>query len=350
MRVTRACAGAVSSSNAASQLAVRFILVLPRASKTFRPQGRSTRRSCELGLARFYYVDRVVSRADPTCGAGIFRAPRRRAIRPQGLGGSQEGPHERYPGNARRPHRRAAAGMAALSLARRLPGRVRHRRPRRRPHPCGDRDPGADGDGAAWRLPAAVGLVVLIAAAIAFAAFGGSRFVSCGADSTITPIFAGGLAMTAAVGSADYFVLAAALALMVGLMLVAAGLFRLGWVADLLSIPVTTGFLPGVLGVPAPEGVTLQRLAALVGELGRTNPYTLAIGAGVLAAILVSERIDGRIPGALIGLVAATVAVIAFGLEGRGVAVLGEVAGGLPVPSLPAVSVARLVEIGRAHV
>ena len=206
-------------------------------------------------------------------------------------------------------------------------------------------------------FPPQVGLVALIAAALAFAAFGGSRFVSCGADSTITPIFAGGLAMTAAVGSADYFVLAAALALMVGLMLVAAGLFRLGWVADLLSIPVTTGFLagiaahivisqlPGVLGVPAPEGAMLQRLAALVGELGRTNPYTLAIGAGVLAAILVSERIDGRIPGALIGLVAATVAVIAFGLEGRGVAVLGEVAGGLPVPSLPAVSVARLVAL-----
>src|SRR5215475_6615328 len=69
------------------------------------------------------------------------------------------------------------------------------------------------------------GLMVLIAAALAFAAFGGSRFLSCGADSTITPIFAGGLAMTAAMGSPDYFTLATALALMVGFVLIAAGIF-----------------------------------------------------------------------------------------------------------------------------
>jgi MFS superfamily sulfate permease-like transporter len=199
-----------------------------------------------------------------------------------------------------------------------------------------------------------VGLLVLVAGAVAFAIFGGSRFLSCGADSTITPIFAGGLAVFVASGSADYFALAAALAIMVGLLLVAAGFFRLGWIADLLSIPVTTGFLagiaahivlsqlPGVLGLPAPEGVMLQRFATLARHLGDTNPYTLAIGIGVLATILVSEWIDGRIPGALIGLVAATLAVIAFGLETRGVAVLGEVAGALPVPALPAVSLAQL--------
>src|SRR5215813_7432707 len=52
-----------------------------------------------------------------------------------------------------------------------------------------------------------VGLIVLVAAALAFAAFGGSRFLSCGADSTITPIFAGGLAAGAAILPPDYFVL-----------------------------------------------------------------------------------------------------------------------------------------------
>src|SRR5215831_6448264 len=62
---------------------------------------------------------------------------------------------------------------------------------------------------------AQAGLVVLVAAALAFAIFGGSRFLSCGADSTITPIFYGGLVATVASGG-DYVVLAAALALMVG--------------------------------------------------------------------------------------------------------------------------------------
>jgi MFS superfamily sulfate permease-like transporter len=203
-------------------------------------------------------------------------------------------------------------------------------------------------------FPPQVGLIALIAAALAFAAFGGSRYLSCGADSTITPIFAGGLAAAAAAGG-DYTALAAALALVVGVMMVAAGIFRLGWIADLLSVPVTTGFLagisvhivlsqlPAVLGVPAPEGgIFLARLAHLAGELGHTNPWTLAIGIGVLAAILLSERIDGRIPGALIGLVGATLAVIAFGLEGRGVEVLGEIKGAFPVPALPSVSLTQL--------
>src|SRR5262249_42792262 len=133
-----------------------------------------------------------------------------------------------------------------------------------------------------------VGLIVLVAAALAFAVFGGSRYLSCGADSTITPIFYGGLTAGLASGGGDYVGLAAALALMVGVLLLAAGIFRLGWIADLLSIPVNTGFLagvaahivisqlPGVLGVQVPEGAMVQRFAALVGELGHTNPFTLA--------------------------------------------------------------------------
>jgi MFS superfamily sulfate permease-like transporter len=198
-------------------------------------------------------------------------------------------------------------------------------------------------------FPPQAGLIVLIAGALAFAAFGGSRFLSCGADSTIAPIFAGGLVALAS-GPAHYVALAAALAMFVGLILVASGLFRLGWIADLLSVPVTTGFLagiaihiiisqlPGVLGLPVPEGPTVERLVAIFGELGHLNPFTLAIGAGVLAVMLVCVRVDPRIPGALIGLVAATGAVVLFALERRGVAVLGEVTGALPVPSFPSIS------------
>src|SRR5450759_5261730 len=158
-----------------------------------------------------------------------------------------------------------------------------------------------------------IGFFAFLAGSLAFAVFGSNRFLSCGADSTITPIFAGGLAALAASGSPDYQTLAAALALMVGLILLAAGVFRLGWIADLLSIPVTTGFLagisvhilisqlPGILGLAAPDGPMLQRLATLAGHLGQANPFTIAIGLGVLAIVALSERIDARIPGALIG-------------------------------------------------
>jgi MFS superfamily sulfate permease-like transporter len=202
-----------------------------------------------------------------------------------------------------------------------------------------------------------LGLIVLVAAALAFALFGASRYLSAGADSTITPIFQGGILTTfgLAATSPEYLPLATTLALMVGAILVIAGVFRLGWIADLLSVPVTTGFLagisihillsqlPAVLGVPAPEGgVILERLAKLVGEIGSTNAYTLAIGAGVLATVIVSERIDSRIPGALIGLVVATIAVVWFGLEASGVQTLGEVKGALPHVGLPLVAPSRL--------
>src|SRR6202045_2543120 len=164
-----------------------------------------------------------------------------------------------------------------------------------------------------------IGFFAFLAGSLAFAAFGSNRFLSCGADSTITPIFAGGLAVLVASGSPEYQALAAALALMVGLLLVAAGIFRLGWIADLLSIPVTTGFLagisvhilisqlPAILGLPAPEGPMLQRVATLAVQLNQANLFTLAIGLGVLGTIALSERIDARIPGALIGLAAASV-------------------------------------------
>ena len=151
---------------------------------------------------------------------------------------------------------------------------------------------------------------------------GGNRFLSCGADSTITPIFAGGLALLAASGSPDYQALAVALALMVGVMLIAGGVFRLGGIANLLSTPVTVGFLagisvhilvsqmPGVLGLPIAGGPMLDAHRACSRSISaQANIFTVCIGFGVLAVVAMSEAISARIPGALIGLVAATLAV-----------------------------------------
>src|SRR5665213_4567989 len=138
-----------------------------------------------------------------------------------------------------------------------------------------------------------IGFFAILAGSLAFALLGSNRFLSSGADSTITPIFAGGLALLATSGSPDYTALAGALALMVGLVLVIGGIFRLGWIADLLSIPVTVGFLagiavhilisqlPAILGLAAPGGPMLQRLATLAEQVSQTNLLSLAIGVGV---------------------------------------------------------------------
>jgi MFS superfamily sulfate permease-like transporter len=206
-----------------------------------------------------------------------------------------------------------------------------------------------------------IGFFAFVAGSLGFAMLGSNRFLSCGADSTITPIFAGGLALLAASGSPDYQALATGLALMVGVILVLGSLFRLGWIANLLSTPVTVGFLagisvhilvsqmPGVLGLPSPGGPMLYRIAVLAQNIGHANVFTVCIGLGVLAVVAGSEAVSARIPGALIGLVAATAAVIWAGLESKGVSVVGTVPGTLPTPSLPEISPerwARLVPLG----
>ena len=196
-------------------------------------------------------------------------------------------------------------------------------------------------------FPPQLGFLAFVAGSLGFALLGGNRFLSCGADSTITPIFAGGLALLAAAGSPEYQPLAIALALLVGLFLVLSGLLRLGGIANLLSAPVMVGFLAGiavhilvsqmpvVLGLSAPDGPMLKKIWLLAQQSGQANPYSIAIGLGVLAVVAASEAIDAKIPGALIGLVGATTAVIAAGLESKGVGVVGSVPATLPAPQLP---------------
>ena len=202
-----------------------------------------------------------------------------------------------------------------------------------------------------------VGFFAFMAGSLGFAMLGANRFLSCGADSTITPIFAGGLAALAATGSPNYSALAIALALIVGAMLVLSGIFKLGGIANLLSVPVTVGFLagisvhilvsqlPGALGVESPNGPTLERIVEIAREIGHANLYTMVIGFGVLAVVLVSENISARIPGALIGLVAATLAVIVASLESKGVKVVGAVPATLPKPTLPDIAPEQWVRL-----
>jgi MFS superfamily sulfate permease-like transporter len=199
-------------------------------------------------------------------------------------------------------------------------------------------------------LPPRIGFFALIAGATGFALLGASRRLSVGADSTIAPIFAGALAVVAAAGPADYATAAAGLALLVGLILVCGGALKLGFIADLLSIPVMTGFLigiaghivvsqaPSVLGVEAGPGPLARQALSLIDRARAANPWTLAIGLGVLAIMLAGERISPRFPGALIGLGLAEFATLGLGLEAKGVGTLGSLSGAAPSFSLPMIS------------
>ncbi|HEV2956048.1 MAG TPA: SulP family inorganic anion transporter [Xanthobacteraceae bacterium] len=184
-------------------------------------------------------------------------------------------------------------------------------------------------------MPPMSGLFAFAAGTFAFAAFGANRFISVGADSTIAPIMAGALVALAVPGAVQYATMAAMLALLVGAILVLARILRTGWIADLLSIPVITGFLagisihiivgqlPSVMGIEAMHGNLVDRFADVVGRARHFRAYPLAIGIGVLALSQLAERWNPRIPGALIGLVVSAIAVRLFALDQHGVAVLG---------------------------
>ena len=206
-------------------------------------------------------------------------------------------------------------------------------------------------------LPPRFGFVAFIAGSLAFAAWGRSRRLSVGADSTITAIFAGALALMANSGSPRYAALAAALAILVGLLVAGAGVLRLGWIGNLLSIPVTTGFLLGVavhivvsqapaaLGVATPAGDLPEQLTTMVGQAGSARPAAMLIAGGVLLVSAVCHRISPRLPGVLLAVLLAVAAASAFGLARSGLATVGAVAGGAPALGLPGCGPADLVAL-----
>jgi sulfate permease, SulP family len=191
-------------------------------------------------------------------------------------------------------------------------------------------------------MPPITGFYAFAAGTIAFALLGSSPQMSVGADSTIAPLFAVGVARFAATGSPHYVDLIGILALMVGAIVALIGILRLGWIADLLSAPIIAGFmcgvgviivvhqLPDLFGVAPASGSTLNRVSDVISHLGSTNGPTLAIGLVVFAIVLGAERVNRRLPGALVGLLGSTIAVAAIGLRSHGVDVLGTVAHGAP--------------------
>jgi sulfate permease, SulP family len=206
-------------------------------------------------------------------------------------------------------------------------------------------------------MPPITGLYAFVAGTVGIAVLGSNPQLSVGADSTIAPLFAVALARLAPTASADYAALAGLLAVLVGALVAAVGLLRLGWIAEFLSTPIITGFLagvaviivvhqlPDVLGVPSVSGTTVHRLQVILGHLGRTNGWTLGIAAGVLLLVVVAERVDRRLPGALVALVASTALVAAAHLTAHGVAVLGTVAHGAPNFGLHGLSWKRVGEV-----
>ncbi len=206
-------------------------------------------------------------------------------------------------------------------------------------------------------MPVVTGLYTILLPLIVFAILGSSRHLVVGADSATAAILAAGLAGMAATGSAEYVALASMLALMAAVLLLAARLLRLGFLADFLSRTVLIGFLTGVgiqvacgqlagmVGVTKPSGGPIKQVAGVVKDLGSADLTTVAVSVSVLAVIIVGGRLAPKIPWALIAVVGSIVASSALDLPAHGVTTVGTVPGGLPSIGFPDVSWSQLVAL-----
>jgi len=191
-------------------------------------------------------------------------------------------------------------------------------------------------------MPPITAFYAFIAGAVLFAMLGSNPQMSVGADSTIAPLFAVGIAHLAPADSSRYVDLVGILAVMVGAIVLLVGLLRLGWIADFLSTPIITGFLAGVaviivvhqlpdlLGLSSVNGSTLHRIGKVAGELGHTHGWAVGIGVVTFGVVAVAHRVAHKLPGALVALIGSTVLVGVLGLHSRGVVVLGSFAHGAP--------------------
>jgi len=192
-------------------------------------------------------------------------------------------------------------------------------------------------------LPVQVGLYTALFPMVIYALLGTSRVLSVSTTTTIAILVAAALGTIAADGDPAVLLRATAtLALLVGGILIAASILRLGFVADFISEPVLIGFkagiglvivvdqIPKLLGVHFDKGGFLHNLVATVRAIPHTSLPTFAIGAGTIVLLVVVHRVLPRAPAPLIAVAAGIAAVSLFGLQARGVATVGQIPRGLP--------------------
>ena len=205
-------------------------------------------------------------------------------------------------------------------------------------------------------VPPDAALWAVVGGLTVYVFLGSSRQLSVGPESTTALMTATALGSLVAVGE-DRVPLAAALALMVGVCCLVGWLLRLGALADLLSRPVLVGYLAGIaftmaasqlgklLGVPEDASSFLDEVRQVFGHLDEAHGPTAALGLGTLAVLLTISHFFPRAPTALIGMLGATLVVAVFDLQDQGIAVVGSIPAGLPVPGLPDVAVQDLTSL-----
>ncbi|WRH76434.1 MAG: sulfate permease [Sphingobium sp.] len=212
-------------------------------------------------------------------------------------------------------------------------------------------------------LPPEIGLYASILPIIAYALFGTSRALAVGPVAVISLMTLTAASAVAAPGSAEFIAATLVLALLSGLILIVMGVLRLGFLANLLSHPVVSGFitasgiiiatsqLKSLLGIKASGEAMPELVTTLIENAKDTNPYTLAIGVIAtgflfwvrkgLKPMLIGFGLAARPAdlvakaGPIVAVALSILAVITFDLEAKGVKVVGDIPQSLPPFTIP---------------
>ncbi|MBJ7549997.1 SulP family inorganic anion transporter [Marinomonas ostreistagni] len=216
-------------------------------------------------------------------------------------------------------------------------------------------------------LPPAVGLYASILPLIAYALFGSSRTLAVGPVAVVSMMTGTAALQFATPNTGEYLAVVILLAAISGLFLLLMGLFKLGFLANLLSHPVISGFISAsailialgqikhILGIQASGHNLIEMLETMWHNLGTTNITTVGIGFGAIIALhLLRKHLKSILmglglsdhqaqlaskAGPVLVVVIATLTVAALQLNNVGVKIVGDVPSGLPPLTLPSLDI-----------
>jgi SulP family sulfate permease len=203
-------------------------------------------------------------------------------------------------------------------------------------------------------LPLEVGLYASLTPMVVYALLGTSRVLSVSVTSTISLLTASVLAaIVPSIDPAKTLVAAGTLAVLVGLLLILASIFRLGFLANFISLPVLAGFKAGIgvvilegqiskaMGFSVPKGGFVETLLATFQGLEDANWAAIIVTLLVLVILVFLPRINRRFPAALVAVTVAILATLMLNQAGRGVKLVGTIPSGLPSFQMPDLNLLR---------
>ncbi|MGI9623830.1 MAG: SulP family inorganic anion transporter, partial [Acidimicrobiales bacterium] len=205
-------------------------------------------------------------------------------------------------------------------------------------------------------VPSVHGLYAAVAALAAYALFGTCRDLNMGAESTVA-IMAGAAIAPLVTGPDDIIELSSMAALLVGGWCVLGFVFRLGFISEFLSRPILAGYVFGsgviivisqleaLFGLEIDTSLYTTDIGAVVRNVDDAHGLTTLIGLATVVLVLALRRFVPAVPAPLVAVVLGIILVAAFDLDQEGVAIVGSIESGVPVPGVPNVSFDQFTQL-----